>query len=190
VLDLLLEDLLSDMSEELSNDDRDSNSSDKEPNTELIYKYTESLLKTQSESLNRLDTKLSAFLAFTGVLIKFVGDLSGKVTIQGFSCYVCTFLTIISYISLGVSAFVLCLGLTTRLRGSVISPQALMRDEWYFADNSDISDYIISAWIEAEKEYEQLGFDKGKKLNIAVWLIGIALVSITFSALIKIIWGE
>jgi hypothetical protein len=64
VLDLLLEDLLSDMSEELSNDDRDSNSSDKEPNTELIYKYTESLLKTQSESLNRLDTKLSAFLAF------------------------------------------------------------------------------------------------------------------------------
>jgi hypothetical protein len=65
-----------------------------------------------------------------------------------------------------------------------------MRDEWYFADSSDISDYIISAWIEAEKEYEQLGFDKGRKLNTAVWLIGVALVSITVGALIKAIWGE
>ena len=65
-----------------------------------------------------------------------------------------------------------------------------MREEWYFADNSDISDYIISAWIEAEKEYEKLGFDKGKKLNTAVWLIGVALVSIIFNALIKSIWGD
>ena len=65
-----------------------------------------------------------------------------------------------------------------------------MRDEWYFADSSDISDYIISAWIKAEKEYEQLGFDKGRKLNIAVRLIVVALVSITINALSKTIWGE
>ena len=30
--------------------------------TDLIYKYTESVIKAQSESLNRLDTKLSIFL--------------------------------------------------------------------------------------------------------------------------------
>lgn len=48
------------MSQQLNNDDNLGN----EPNTELIYQYTESLLKNQSESLNRLDTKLSVFLAF------------------------------------------------------------------------------------------------------------------------------
>jgi len=178
------------MSVELSNYDKDSDSSAKVPNTELIYEYTESLLKSQSESLNRLDTKLSAFLAFTGVLVRFVGDLPGKISIHGLRCHSCTFLQILAYISLGASALLLCLGLTAKLRGGVISPKTLMREEWYFADNSDISDYIISAWIEAEKEYEKLGFDKGKKLNTAVWLIGVALVSITVSALIKSIWGD
>lgn len=177
------------MSEQDSNYNQDSDFSDNVPNTELIYSYTEDLLKTQSESLNRLDTKLSGFLAFTGILVRFVGDVSGKVTVQGLTCYSCTLLQLLAYISLGASALFLCLGLTAKLRGRVISPKALMRDEWYFAEKSDISDYIISAWIEAEQEYEQLGFEKGRKLNIAVWLIAVALVSITLSAVIQTIWG-
>jgi hypothetical protein len=65
-----------------------------------------------------------------------------------------------------------------------------MEDKWYFADNSDISDYIISAWIKAEVEYKQLGFDKGKKLNMAIQLIAASLAIIIINALIKIIWGE
>jgi len=65
-----------------------------------------------------------------------------------------------------------------------------MEDKWYFADRSDISEYIISGWIDAEKEYKRLGFEKGRKLNIAVWLIAISIVSITLSALIKTIWGN
>jgi hypothetical protein len=178
------------MTEELSNYDEDSDRSKKVPNTALIYTYTESLLKAQSESLNRLDTKLSVFLAFTGVLVGFVGELSGEVTVQGLTCYPYILLKILAYVSLGIAALLLCLGLTAKLRGRVISPKALMRDEWYFAESSDISDYIISAWIDAEKEYEQLGFDKGKKLNIAVRLIVVALVSITINASIKTIWGE
>lgn len=169
--------------------DKDSNFLEKAPNTELIYSYTEALLKTQSESLNRLDVKLSAFLAFTGVLVRFVRDLSGKVNVQSFTCYSCIFLQSLAYVSLGASALILCLGLTSRLRGSVIAPKALMRNEWYFADNSEISDYIISAWIKTEQEYKQLGFDKGKKLNMAIRLIVLALLSITISALIQVIYG-
>jgi hypothetical protein len=178
------------MSEQYINSNKDSNFSEKMPNTGLIYSYTEALLKAQSESLNRLDTKLSAFLAFTGVLVRFVSDLSGKVTVHGLTCYSCILLQLLAYISLGSSALILCLGLTARLRGSVISPKALMRDEWYFADSHEISDYIISGWIEAENEYEQLGFEKGRKLNRAVWLIVLALISITISASIQAVWGE
>lgn len=126
------------MSKQDSNCNEDSNFPAKVPNTELIYSYTEALLKSQSESLNRLDTKLSVFLAFTGVLVRFVTDLSGEVTVQGLTCYSCILLQILAYVSLGASALVLCLGLTARLRGRVISPKALMRDEWYFADRSEI----------------------------------------------------
>jgi hypothetical protein len=75
------------MNEEPSNYNKDSDYSAKVPNTELIYKYTESLLKDQSESLNRLDTKLSAFLAFAGVLVGFVGNLPGNLTVRGLTCY-------------------------------------------------------------------------------------------------------
>ena len=62
--------------------------------------------------------------------------------------------------------------------------------EWYFADRADILDYIISAWIEAENEYKQLGFEKARKLNLAVSLIATALISLTISASIKILWGD
>jgi len=48
------------MSQQLNNDDNLGN----EPNTELIYQYTESLLKNQSESLNRLDTKFTAIASY------------------------------------------------------------------------------------------------------------------------------
>ena len=65
-----------------------------------------------------------------------------------------------------------------------------MKDEWYYADNSKISDFIVSAWIKAESEYEPLGLDKERKLNIAIQLIAVALVSIIINALIKVIWGE
>jgi hypothetical protein len=178
------------MSEELSDYIEDNNCSDKVPNTELIYKYTESVVKSQAESLNRLDTKLSGFLAFTGVLVRFIGDLSGKMSIHGLACYACIFLTFLAYISLGVSALLLCLGLTARLRVTNISPKILMKDKWYYSDSNEISDFIVSAWIEAEAEYEQLGLDKERKLNIAIQLIAVALVSIIINALIKVIWGE
>ncbi len=177
------------MREDLSNDNNDNDNSEKVPNTELIYNYTQELLKTQNESLNRLDTKLSVFLAFIGVLVRFSSDLSVVVSIKGLRCYSCNLLQILAYISLGVAALLLCLGLTARFRGSVISPKALMRYEWYFAKKIDISDYIISAWIEAEEEYQKLGLYKSRKLNIAVTLIAFSLVFIIINALIKIIWG-
>ncbi|MGB5595327.1 MAG: hypothetical protein WBM32_07845 [Crocosphaera sp.] len=178
------------MSDNINDYNNDNLTSAKKPtNTDLIYSYTQELRKLQNESLNRLDTKMSVFFAFTGVLVRFASDLSEKVIIQDFVCYSCLLLQVITYMALGSSALILCLGLTTKLRGSVISPKALMKDRWYFADKNDISDYIISGWVQAEEEYEKLGFEKGRKLNIAVWLIALSLICITINnILIKILW--
>ncbi len=177
------------MSENLGNDNQNNDDSLNEPNTELIYSYTQELLKTQSESLNRLDVKSSAFLAFTGVLVRFA-NLSVVSCVNGWRCYSCTLLEILAYVSLGSAALFLCRGLTATVTGNVISPKALMRDELYFADKSDISDYIISGWIASEENYKKLGANKSKNLNCAVRLIAVALICIIINALITIVWGK
>ncbi|MFQ3613780.1 MAG: hypothetical protein SNJ68_08710 [Cyanobacteriota bacterium] len=128
-----------------------------------------------------MDVKLSGFLAFVGVLVKFAADLPGASALRKItelSCYSCILLKILTFAFLIFSALILCLGLTARLRGKVVSPEALMRDEWYFADREECLCFIINTWIEAEKEYEKIGFEKGRKLNRAVWLISAALVTL------------
>lgn len=69
------------MDEKINDIDHTSNAEEKNSNVELIYSYTESLIKAQEESLNRLDTKLSAFLAFAGVALRFAIDLPNKSTL-------------------------------------------------------------------------------------------------------------
>jgi hypothetical protein len=177
------------MSEELSNYIQDSNCLDKVPNTKLIYEYTESAIKMQRESLDKLNTKLSGFLAFTGVLIKFCGDLPGKVNIYGLTCYSCLILTISAYICLSIAVLFLCLGLSVEPSFKVIPPEKLMEDKWYFANNGEISDFIISARIKVVLDYEKRAYSKGQKLNVAIWLIAASLGITVISAVIKTIWG-
>ncbi|PSB00519.1 hypothetical protein [Merismopedia glauca] len=98
------------MNEQLDNNYPDDDSVTPEPNTELIYTYTEALIKAQNESLNRLDTKLSGFLAFTGLLVRFAADLPGKNALQetiGLTCYSCILLKILTFIFLAIAALLL-----------------------------------------------------------------------------------
>jgi hypothetical protein len=162
----------------------------KETNAKLIYEYTESVIKTQRESLDKLNTKLSGFLAYTGLMIKFVGDLSEKVTLHGFICYSCTSLVVLAYICLSISVLLLCLGLSVKPSFKPILPEKLMENDWYFADSSRILDSIISNRIEISKDYEKSALEKGKNLNLAIWLIALSLAIIIINTLIKIIWGE
>jgi hypothetical protein len=180
------------MIEEFSNYSQDNTNKmlSKETNTKLIYEYTESVIKTQRESLDKLNTKLSGFLAYTGVTIKFVGDLSEKVTIHGFVCYSCGYLVILAYICLGISVLLLCLGLSVQPSFEVIPPDELMKNKWYFADSSDISDTIISSRIQVISDYKKRAESKSKRLNHAIWLIASSFVMIIINALIKMIWGE
>lgn len=168
--------------------DRDNSNNDNntsKPNTELIYNYTEALIKAQNESLNRLDAKLGGLLAFTGVLVKIAADLPGRTALQrvtGLICYTCVLLKVLTLVFLALAALKLCIGITAKLRGKVVSPQALMRDEWYFSDQETCQCYIINTWIETEQEYEQVGFEKSKNLTQAIWLISSSIVTLIISA--------
>ncbi len=109
---------------------------------------------------------------------------------MGLICYTCILLKVLTLVFLSIAALLLCLGLTAKLRGKVVSPKALMRDEWYFADKETCQCYMINTWIEAEKEYEQVGFEKGRRLNRAVWLICAALVTLTISTVLVTIFRD
>jgi hypothetical protein len=140
---------------DIDRDNFNDNDNTSKPNTELIYNYTEALIKAQNESLNRLDTKLGGLLAFTGVLVKIAADLPGRTALQGITgliCYSCILLKVLTLVFLALAALKLCIGITAKLREKVVSPQALMRDEWYFADQENCKCYIINTWIKTEQE--------------------------------------
>lgn len=176
------------MSDQTNNDSsQDSNTAERQSNIELVYNYTENLIKAEIESLNRIDTKLTGFLAFTGLLIKFEADLPGGEALQEASqliCYTCIILKVLGLICLTIGFILLALGLTARIKEGVVNPSALMRDEWLYADQDIYQAYIINTWIAAEQEYKQLGVEKAKKLNRSVRLIAAALVFFTTNTLL------
>lgn len=162
------------MDENLNDINHTNNAEEEESNIELIYSYTESLIKAQEESLNRLDTKLSAFLAFAGVSLRFAVDLPNKSTliqtpelVTHISLLLKLFACGLSVTSILVSAW----GLTARMRGSVITPETLMSDEWYWEEAERCRAFIIGEWIKTEREYKKTGLRKGKNLNQAIKLI-------------------
>lgn len=152
-------------------------------NSEVIYGYTESLLKLQGESLNRLDTKMSAFLALAGILLRFAINLPGKEKLAAapeFACYTCLSLQVTVCVFATVAALVSGVGLTARPRGGVAGPEELMEESLYELDKETFRCIIINTWVQTEKEYKSLGRQKGGLLN---WSIGASCAAIAAFAL-------
>jgi hypothetical protein len=168
------------MSDEIENTNQSSNNEEKRSNIELIYGYTEALLKVQEDSLNRLDTKLSAFLAFAGVLLRFASDLPNRsvlVKVPVLVIYGSLLLKLLACV-FSVAAIVVCvLGLTATRRGTVVSPERLMDDQWYWEQEQRCRAYIVVSWVQTEQEYTKIGQKKGRTLNRAIRLICAAAVS-------------
>lgn len=147
-------------------------------NAAVIYDYTESLLKNQRESLNRLDTKMSGFFAFAGALLKFALDLPSKDDLIGSPSLVlttCIVLQIIVCVSAATSAAISAMGLAAKLGGKVPSPKALMSDELYKLDEETLKCRIINSWIKTEQEYLELGFQKRDLLNCSIGILCISI---------------
>ena len=153
---------------------------------DFIYNYTEKLIEDQGESLNRLDTKLSGFLAFTGLMIKFASDFPKEEDLENkiqLICYSCIILKILTIICLMVAAILLGWGIVKKVKPGVISPKDLIK----YKDQSPkkVLQYsIVYYWIKAELDYEELGVEKQENLSRAVWLIVAALTMLGVNILI------
>jgi hypothetical protein len=145
---------------------------EKKSNIQLIYDYTKSLVSDQSNSLNRLDTKLSAFLGFSALLLRFAlnlpDDAANNVCQVVVKVLVCVFA--------GASVLFSAMGLTAKTRGTTVDPKVLMGDDWYWEPEERCKAFIVNTWIVATDEYEAVGKKKGQKLNLTIWLFCIATI--------------
>jgi len=165
---------------------------EKNSNINLIYGYTEALLKSQKESLNRLDTKLSAFLALSGVMLRLAFDfpfLPDPAKIYYLTCNTCNLLKISVYGCLIVAVFVSSSGLIAQPRGRTVDPEVLMEDEWYWEEEERCKAWIVKGWIVIEKEFVKLGLEKAKKLNTTILLICIAAAALGTNFILLTFYG-
>lgn len=159
---------------------------------DLIYTYTASLLKDQGESLNRLDTKLSGFLGFAALILRFAINLHSDpllTTSLSLPCVSCLILKISVCILAGVTIFLCARGLTAQKRGITVDPRELMEDEMFLEKSDEYcKGYIISGWIVITEQYETLGKTKGQTLNQAIVCISLAAIAFAVNLIITAVY--
>ncbi len=136
---------------------------------DIIYEYTKLLLSEYGESLTRIDTKISIFIGFSGVLIRLAYDLPDEhLHFRILKLLICFFalLTIITS----------ALGLIAKPSGNVADPKVLMSDEWFFERSEEFHKaYIVNGFINTLDEFEIL-FSK-RRVTLA-WVITFFVISV------------
>lgn len=171
-----------------SEEDREYN------NINLIYSYTEYRIKMTNDSINALNTKLSAVLGFSATSIIFSINLPNQAFIPNtrheYLCYSCLILKIIVCVLLAVTIFKCIQGLLPKAVGGMTPPEILM-NEYYYDTDENCKLVITKTWIEALKEFETLRDEKAKIANGAITTLGgaalVASSSIILAALLSML---
>lgn len=156
-----------------NNESQDNLDLKERSNINLIYTFTESVLKTKIDSLNKLDIRLAAFLAFSGGLLKIVLDLPGKIDIktEEMVCITCQLFKIGAGVSEIVTIIITTIALRSNFTGRVAAPQELTKPKWYYAEKNEFKRVVVKQWLETIEEIETLALKKSKALNRSITLI-------------------
>jgi hypothetical protein len=149
-------------------------------NIRLAYEYTESVYKARNEALDNLNGRLGTFLGFGGLLLRFAADLPGINT----GCLTCLILKAIVCGFSAASIFVIATGLTSNPMGIIVKPRELMTDYWYNESKERYRAYITNTWVEVIELFEEAAIKKGKRLNLAIWLLTLATIAFALDIII------
>lgn len=161
-------------------------------NIKLTYEYTLNSIKAASESVDKLNTKLTVTLTFSGILIKFGQDLpSYSTSIQchtvEYPCITCSVLQLIAYALIVAAIVISLLGLLPTEAGKIVLPKQLLKDEW---NKIEEEKYMIGLIRYLEREtlldLNKLGRNKREKLNYSMTAIGGAFLLLGFDKIIGI----
>lgn len=152
-------------------------------NVDLIYNYTEWLIKSIDNSLNRININLIIVLFVCGFVL--ISDFNKLIYINGSQNQ----LTIkyAMQLLLTINVWLCTVGLILKSPGYTVDPELLMSDEWFFGDKTKIKCLIINTWIEMLKEHERVGMKKAKIMVFAIVLLSISLSFLMLNTLVSLV---
>lgn len=126
-------------------------------NAQIIFTYSENMIRAQIGELTGLNYRLTALLALAGVELKMVVDLKTWTLPACFS------------VLAGLAAIVwACKGLFAKPGSPFVSIDNLMSDEWYEADEEKLRCYIINTWARASKQINDIGHQRSIAVNCGI----------------------
>lgn len=147
-------------------------------NIKLTYEYTLSSIKAANESVDKLNTKLTVALTFSGVLINFGRDLPDystyiKCDASNYPCITCYLLQLIAYILAALGIVNSLWGLLPTESGKIVLPEQLLTTKWNHAEEEQYMT-ALTQYLEKETllDLDALGKKKAKRLNHAIIAIG------------------
>ncbi|MEA5471358.1 hypothetical protein [Spirulina sp. 06S082] len=123
-------------------------------NIRLTYEYTLNSIKTVSESVDKINTKLTVLLTLSGILVNFGKDLPGSSILincisEYYPCPACYLLKFVAYACFIIAIAIGLRGLLTATTGKIILPEQLLNDEWNLIDEEN---YLTALILYLEKE--------------------------------------
>lgn len=160
-----------------------NNNSEERSNLDLAYQYTEAFLIQCDKNIDDLNTRLTTFLGFGGLLLRFGLALPD-------ACRSCMLLKILVLVLSALSVCQSSYGLIANRLGSTIKPRTLMSDTWFEKENTRIKASITNTWINSIEELEAAGQAKQLQLNRAIYLLAAAVVVFSINAVIATLFTE
>lgn len=148
-------------------------------NVSLAYIYTKEVIEDTNKSLDALNTKLTAVLAFSGLLLRFSGDLP-----ETNDFFVAARLVVCSFF--GLAVVFCCLGLQPKVGGAVVVPDDLIygrversngdgEKEYgalcYHESDERVRLFIIKTWLSRLPELDRRVESSFDALKKATWCI-------------------
>jgi hypothetical protein len=131
-------------------------------NTDLIYQYIEKRSDSCRESYDELTKKLTSALAFSGVLLKFVADISEGQYQFIFQISICTAL---------LASIGCCIrGLLAIAAGAVVPARSLLENPYYSEmPEQELKMEIAKQWVENIDALTKVVGEKSSWLNNAIY---------------------
>lgn len=150
-------------------------------NTKLAYEYTESFIAQCDKNMDDLNSRLTTFLGFAGVLLRFGLSLSSEYPSS----------ILLKTLVLSLSAAAVCVSgyaLTAGEVGCVVKPEVLMSNEKFQQENVRVKAFITNTWIDTVGDLEKALGRKKEQLNYTIVLLAIAACAFAISSIIVTVY--
>ncbi|MEM9814983.1 MAG: hypothetical protein AAF827_01015 [Cyanobacteria bacterium P01_D01_bin.6] len=164
-------------------DTHNSVDDDEQLNLSLAFEYAKDFLEQTDKQIDDLNTRLTTFLGFGGLLLRFSFELPD-------ACRSCALLKVTVIALTASSICINSYGLLANPVGTAVKPSALMSDEWFQERNQTVRAKITNTWIEGIRQIEEAGKAKQILLNRSICLLGLAAVVFAVNGMIATFFLE